>query len=151
MKKSFFAGLAMIAISCATQALQAAPTTGNFKPGTTFNLKVISVSSVQTTSAGSVTVAVPKGIPKFSVGQTVKFTIGKQTQLKAPGVSINFQGASTASNLYVNPINIKLGTSQSGTVYKNVKGMVTGASLNFTKLTQSTNTSNAVLYLFGNK
>ncbi len=141
----------MVVISCATEALQAAPVTGNFKPGTTFKLKVISVGSVQTSSAGSVTVPVPKGIPKFSVGQTVKFTIGKQTQLTAPGFSINFQGVSTASNVYVNPINIKSGTTQTGTVYKNVKGMATGASLNFTKLTQSTNTSNAVLYVFGTK
>lgn len=49
-------------------------------------------------------VAVPTGIPKFTKGQSVKFTIGSRGELIGPGFSTAFKTATSDTSVYADKI-----------------------------------------------
>ena len=65
---------------------------GGLTSGLKFTLKVTSVESfAQEPATGALTTApIPKTVPKFKLGQKVKFSIGKKGQLRGPGFSLDF-------------------------------------------------------------
>lgn len=78
-----------------------AATPGGLKAGTTFNLTVTTRSSIKRSQFATDTSApIPSGIPNFKKGQTVKFTIGTNGQLKADLMSIPIVLADSRSNMY---------------------------------------------------
>lgn len=75
---------------------------GGFTPKQTFSFKVEDRQSFE--SKGSVTVQtflVPAAIPKFNVGQKVKFTIGAKGQLQGPGFSLPLEMDNKDYNQYL--------------------------------------------------
>jgi hypothetical protein len=65
---------------------------GGFKPGETFTLKLDYRTSVK--AVGTLVTdkqPIPAGIPNFKVGSKVEFTIGKNGQLTAKGLSMPFK------------------------------------------------------------
>ncbi len=107
---------------------------GDFLPGKTFSFKVTNVTSAKAgVTGGTVKAPVPSGIPKFTKGQKVTFTIGAKGELKGPGFSTSFSTGSITSNAYVD--------KQSGTtlpdqaiVFKNYKKQPEGVNLTFNKV-----------------
>lgn len=128
--------------------LQAA-TYGGFAPGKTFTFTVTSRTSVQTKGTKVTTNApIPAGIPNYSKGQKVKFTIGSKGQLTGPGLSMPFKSGSATANTYVNPPTSTFAQPNSGIVFKNSLNKPTGVTLHFFKVELSgfTLTSNTVVY-----
>ena len=124
--------------------VQAAPVGGklfgDFAPGKQFTLTVSDVTVVKATiSGGNVVASVPKGVPNFKEGQTVKFTIGKKGELTGPGFSTSFRAGSGVSNAYADKV--KRGSLQLadvGIVFKDGTSLEpTGVNLTFYKITGS--------------
>jgi hypothetical protein len=75
---------------------------GGFTPKQTFSFKVEDRQSFE--SKGPVTVQtflIPAAIPKFNVGQKVKFTIGAKGQLQGPGFSLPLEMDNKDYNQYL--------------------------------------------------
>ncbi|WP_345716018.1 hypothetical protein, partial [Luteolibacter yonseiensis] len=101
--------LCALLITATAHAAPAGKRFGGFAAKQTFTLTIEDRQSFET--QGSETVAsfrIPAGIPRFNVGQTVKFTIGRKGELKGPGFSLpldqdnsdynQYSSASTAKN-----------------------------------------------------
>ena len=94
---------------------------GGWAPGKTFTYTVSSVTAAAKGMTGDpYPVPVPKGIPSYTVGEQVKFTIGKKGELLAPkGLKIPFQADGITSNQYINIPTAKAPTPHFGFVLKN--------------------------------
>ena len=114
---------------------QAGKLFGEFAPGKTFTLTVTEVVSVKGSLGGvSKKAAVPAGIPKFTKGQKVKFTIGAKGQLTGNGFSIPFETDGGTSNAYVTLPTATKTMADIGTVYKTETNRPSGAALSFFKV-----------------
>ena len=76
-------------------------------------------------------VAVPDGIPDFSVGENVKFTIGSDGQLKGPGFIITYRTDEGRFNTYADKPTLKKPKGDAATVYKSDKDKPVRAALTF--------------------
>src|SRR5687768_12317179 len=82
------------AICCAVLSpiTSQAATFGDFKPGQTFTLTVSSRSATKIVGSSPPTKsAIPPNVPKFTVGQKVKFTIGAKGELIGSKFSMTFK------------------------------------------------------------
>jgi hypothetical protein len=118
MKKLLLKTLACAAILLPFSLAQA-KTFGSFQPNKTFTLKVESVTGIKQKVGGiPVTTAnvVPAGLPKFKVGQVLKFKIGAKGQLIGKGFSIPYRAglSNTAAgiNVYQDPKKSKPSTRE---------------------------------------
>ncbi len=92
MKKLLLKTLAIAAVLLPLSQVQA-KTFGSFQPKRTFSLKVVEViGTKQTAPLPPVATpnSVPAGLPKFKVGQTLKFKIGAKGELIGKGFSVPF-------------------------------------------------------------
>ena len=105
MKKLLLHALALLTALLPLQVAQAAPSEpavyGGFEVGKTFTYRVTSVFSYTNQGGVNVAVPIPKGLPVYTVGQEVTFTIGKKGEIIAPGVKIPFMSDGGTSNLYL--------------------------------------------------
>jgi hypothetical protein len=108
---------------------------GGFKSGLKFSLVVKDVSSSQSIGKTKVkrNLPIPSGMPKFKNGQTVKFSIGPNGQLKGPGFSIPFLDTAANLNSYAILPSLNLLSPFGATVSKNSSGKPNGCSLIFHK------------------
>lgn len=106
MKKLLLHAFALLTALLPLQMAEAAPgpppVFGGWSPGKTFTFKVTSVSSYAAQIGGNVPVPVPKGVPVFTMGQDVTFTIGKKGELIAPKVKVPFTADGGSANTYNN-------------------------------------------------
>ena len=115
-----------------TQAADPAKTFGTFHAGDTFSLHVTERSSIRAKGDDAAKAApVPAGVPNFSKGQKVKFTIGAQGQLKGSGFSIKFKGRVGFVNAYSNDPSWGSREGDAATVVKPERGAPSHATLNF--------------------
>lgn len=77
---------------------------------------------------------IPGAIPVFAEGQTVKFTIGANGQLKGPGFSIKFLSANSTENSFSSPSLTPTSLAASGIVEK-TNNQPTQTSLSFSIVT----------------
>lgn len=134
----------------ATAASQPA-SPGGFAPGTTFKFKVVYLYSSKGPAAdptAQVPAPVPAGIPKFKMGETVKFTIGKKGQLTGPGFSMKFVTDEKFSYAYSAKNRLSPANPITAHVDKNKKNKPTAVGLNFFKSTTTgtDDTLNTVYY-----
>jgi hypothetical protein len=105
MKKLLIHAFALITALLPLQLTQAAPQPpavyGGFEVGKTFTYRVTSVFSYTNQGGVNVAVPIPKGLPVYTLGQEVTFTIGKKGELIAPGVKIPFMSDGGTSNTYL--------------------------------------------------
>jgi len=104
--KTSIALITILGMLLPVASLEAAPASkkfGGFTAGQKFKLTVTEKKSVKyKPGSGKKKVDVPNGIPDFSKGQTVTFTIGKSGQLKGSGFSIVYRDAENGENYYAN-------------------------------------------------
>jgi len=75
---------------------------GGFTPKQTFSFKVEDRQSFESKCSVTVhTFLIPAAIPKFNVGQKVKFTIGAKGQLQGPGFSLPLEMDNKDYNQYL--------------------------------------------------
>jgi hypothetical protein len=109
-----------------------AETFGDFTAGQTFTLKVTERETTRTKGLKTATnVALPAGIPDFAVGENVKFTIGRQGQLKGPGFVITFRRGTDRVNFYANRPTLSSPSGDAAAVRKNLRGKPVRAALTF--------------------
>ncbi|WP_193210884.1 hypothetical protein [Luteolibacter marinus] len=94
---------AFVPLHQAEAAPKPPPVFGGWSPGKTFTYTVTSVISSGSVGTQIINPApIPKGVPVYTVGQQVTFTIGKKGELIAPGMKIAFQGDGGSANIYLN-------------------------------------------------
>ena len=95
-------GLSSFTIQCADLAVAgpAGKTYGGFSAGDKFTLKVYDAYCRKSSISGGGLVPIPSGIPKFKIGQKVKFKIGNKGQLTGPGFSVIFENSDGYSSYY---------------------------------------------------
>ena len=142
MKKLLLPLIALFGAALAqAQPVQAViKTYGGFTVGQKFTFTVQEVVSSQSVGSKKVyhNVAIPKGIPKFTKGQKVKFTIGSKGELMGPTadpnpISIPLLNTSTMLNTYAKLPNLKSLSPNSASVSKNSAGKPDGVTLTFYK------------------
>ena len=140
MKTLLLKSLAFAAILSPLSQVEA-KTFGSFQPKTAFTLKVTSVTgTVQ--KAGQLprtTATAPAGVPKFFVGQTLRFSIGPKGELIGKGFTIPYRaGISNPTigvNGYQDPIKPKATTRKvSFAEILTLNNVVEGGTLNFTTI-----------------
>ena len=113
--------LAICALVLPISAASTPASFGGFTKGQQFTFRVN-----EKTSASSVNgvinpqAPVPKGIPNFSVGQSVTFVIGSKGELTGPGFKIPFKADGGSSNVYATLPSRKNPTPNSAIVFKNM-------------------------------
>lgn len=81
---------------------------GGMAPQQTFTFEVEDRQSFETRGETTVqTFRVPKGIPKFDVGQRVKFRIGDKGELKGPGFTLRLEQGNRDYNQYLSAVTRK--------------------------------------------
>ena len=116
-------------------AAQAAETFGGFLPGKTFRLTVTERTSTKT--KGTVVtkdVAIPDSIPKYAVGEEVRFRIGSNGQLTTSDFSIAYRKEEGLVNFYANKPTLSHPTGRAATVTKNSSDRPLTATLTFYKI-----------------
>lgn len=114
---------------------------GGLTPKQTFTFSVTGVESVKVTRGASKPTPMLRGIPAFTKGQAIKFTIGAKGQLMSKGFSIPFKMASaeTSENIYSNkpkaPTVQSMKNGVNARIYKDTTGMPVSGSLIFSKQT----------------
>ena len=118
---------------------QAADTTfGDFTVGQTFTLTVTERTIIRTKGFSSKEIkTVPDGVPKFEVGDHVKFTIGGEGQLKGAGFKITYRSDRGRYNLYANRPTLLSAKGSAATVYKTLQNKPVRAGMSFDRLTFS--------------
>ncbi len=107
-------------------------TFGTFHAGDTFSLRVTERSSIRAKGDDAPKAApVPPGVPNFSKGQKVQFTIGARGQLKGSGFSIKFKGRVGVVNAYVNDPSWSAPEGDAATVVKTEEDAPSHATLTF--------------------
>jgi len=105
MKKLLLHALALITallpLHPAAATSDPPPLPGGWSSGKTFTFRVTSVSSYTNPGSGNVDVPIPKGLPVYSLGQEITFTIGKMGEIIAPGVKIPFLTDGGSANTYL--------------------------------------------------
>jgi hypothetical protein len=115
-----------------------AVTYGGFAPGKTFTFTVTEkVSAKQSGFGRPVNCPVPSGIPNFTKGKEVKFTIGPKGQLIATGMSMPFKSDAGTANVYFVPPSRTSPSGDTGQVFKTSKNKPTAVALSFFKVTLS--------------
>jgi hypothetical protein len=110
-------------------------TFGGFKSNYKFSFKVEEIVSAEVGLTGANTNApIPKGVPKYKKGQTVKFKIGRKGELIAVGTKIPFAADAGTSNVYSKVTTGKLPKSDAATVFKDANSKATSVALNFTRV-----------------
>lgn len=104
MKKLLLHAFALITALLPLHLADAAPTPvpGGWPPGKTFTFRVTGATSYAAQIGGNVPVNVPKGIPVFTLGQEVTFTIGKKGELITTKVKVPFGADGGTANTYNN-------------------------------------------------
>jgi hypothetical protein len=159
MKILLLQSLAFVAILSPLSQAEA-KTYGSFQPKTTFTLKVAEITgTVQ--KAGQIprtTTTAPAGVPKFFVGQTIRFTIGPKGELVGKGFKIPYRaGISNPTigvNGYQDPIKAKPSTRKvSFGEILTVNNLVEGGVLNFTtiKIGGGSASTSGVIYSLTNE
>ncbi len=111
---------------------------GGFPAGKTFTFKVTDKSSIKTRGPKLTrNAAIPDGIPNFSKGQNVKFTIGEKGKLNGPGFSITYRDSRGGANFYSNNPSFSSSKGAAATVEKTSNNKPTEATLTFYKVTFS--------------
>ena len=152
MKHILLKFLATVALVLPVSGASKPPATfGGFTSGQQFSFRVTSKNSVSSVN-GVVTnnAPVPTGIPNYSVGQSVAFTIGSKGELIASGFKMPYLSDAGTSNVYATMPSRKNPTPNSGLVFKNVSTKVPlGASLTFYlfKIKGLSVTANTVTYM----
>jgi hypothetical protein len=119
---------ALLPLQIAEAAPKPPPVFGGWSPGKTFTFRVTSASSYAAQIGGNVPVAVPKGLPVFTLGQEVTFTIGKKGELIATKVKVPFGADGGTANSYNN----KSPKKGNAVVFKSLTtGEALSASLNY--------------------
>lgn len=105
---------------------------GGFTAGKKFTLTIQSATSSRAVGT-KVTdkVPVPLGVPKFKLKQAVRFTIGKNGELKGPGFSIPLRGSSLNTNSYAKQPTQTTASPINASVFKDAKGKPVGIALTF--------------------
>lgn len=154
MKSLLIRSIACCAVLLPLATAQA-KTYGGFKPGDTFNLKLDYRTSIK--EVGSVVTdkqPIPAGIPKFKVGATVKFTIGKKGQLTAKGLSMPFKEVDAVIHpgdvIYLAPPKNGYPFGDTGRLAKSAAGKPVSLGLDFakTEITGGVTTTYHVYYSF---
>jgi hypothetical protein len=106
---------------------------GDFAVGQKFTLKVIKVTSTEKTGYfGTATKApVPATLPKFKKDALIAFTIGKNGQLTAKGLSIPFAHGKPKENEYNLFKNGTVTVTHNAEITKNAAKKATGGKLSF--------------------
>lgn len=120
---------------------------GGFAPKKTFTFEVQERTSFE--SNGSTTVIsynIPAGIPNFNIGESVKFIIGKNGQLKGPGFSFPIESGNRDYNHYVTVSTPKNRTPDVAIVTKSTPGTAQQVAIYFYHQ-KSDGTSYSVSYL----
>lgn len=120
--------IALLPVHLAEAAPKPPPVFGGWSPGKTFTFRVTSATSYAAQIGGNVPVAVPKGIPVFTLGQEVTFTIGKKGELITTKVKVPFGADGGSANSYNN----KSPKKGNAVVFKSfTTGEALNASLNY--------------------
>lgn len=129
------------AIACAALLLPVttaqAKEYGGWAPGKTFRFTVKAKVSGKADALGNVIkkAPVPAGVPNYSKGQKVKFTIGPKGQLQGPdGLNLPFKSDGGSANVYANTPSAKNPQANVGEVFKNASGKPVGVALTFFKV-----------------
>jgi hypothetical protein len=139
MRKLLLKALMCCAVLLPLSQAQAAPGRlfGGFAAGKKFKFTVTNVISASASLSGyDATAPVPKGVPKFKKGQTVKFKIAGKGQLSGPGFLLPFKADGGTSNSYMTIVTAKNPKANVGIVYKS-GSKPTGVALTFIKATGS--------------
>lgn len=116
---------------------------GGLTPKKTFSLVVKQVECVEVSTGKRVAAPVPKGVPTFKKGQSIKFTIGSKGELMGKGFNIPFRASvtsppSSTGNTYSNqpklPVTQAVRNRTDAVLYSQ-KGMPGSGSLVFGKFT----------------
>ena len=132
MKQLLLKAIACSALLLPLGTLEAKGT--GFKPGKTFTFTVETRLSTQASLSGNKSVPVPKDVPKYAVGQKVKFTIGPKGELTAKnGLNIPYKADGGSAFVYTNAstATAKKGKINTGQVFKNSKKVPYGVALQF--------------------
>ena len=118
-----------------------AKTYGGFKPGRKLKYKVSEVISVATKGIGGVEKKspIPKSVPKYKKGKTVKFKIVKGGKLQAKGLLLPFKADGGSANTFFKFKRSGAKTSaDTAVVYKNLKNKpAEGVALTFVRTDNS--------------
>jgi hypothetical protein len=127
--------LLLKAIVCSVALLPVMASAAAPKPGKKFSFKVEERSSTQTSLGGNKTVPIPKGIPKFAIGQKVNFTIGSKKELKFAGISVPYKTDGGSAWVFTNVKKSNAASVQPITVqvFKDSSGNPTGVAMTFIK------------------
>lgn len=105
---------------------------GGFAPKQTFSFKVEDRQAFEHKGYETVvTFLIPAAIPKFNVGQTVKFTIGKKGQLQGPGFSLPLERDNKGYNQYLTSSTRKNPTPDTALLTKASSGKVQQVAIYF--------------------
>ncbi len=139
MKNLFLPILLGCAVLLPVSRSQAAGTTfGDFTPGQTFTLTVTERTIIRTKGFYATKInKVPDGVPSFSVGDHVMFTIGSEGQLKGAGFKITYRSDRGRYNLYANRPTLHSAKGSAATVYKSLTNKPVRAAMSFDRLTFS--------------
>lgn len=97
MKTALFLAAAFCALPIAAHAEKF----GDFRPGQTFTRKVVEKSSIRYRLFDKDSVPVPKNLPNFKRGASVRFRIGDEGQLIArKGIRLKFRSGTDGRNYY---------------------------------------------------
>lgn len=108
-------------------------TYGGFKPDYKFSFKVQEIVSAEVSLTGANPDApIPKGVPKFKKGQTVKFKIGQKGELIALGAKLSFLADAGTSNLY-SDAPPRAPKSDVVTIYKDSENKATSVAITITR------------------
>jgi hypothetical protein len=135
MKKLLLHAFALITALLPLQLAQAAPKPpavyGGFQVGKTFTFTVNTLSAAANVNGQIVNPApIPKGVPAYTLGQQVTFTIGKKGELTSAGLKLGYTSDGGSSNTYSGKV--KPGNVPSGIVFRDLaSGEPIGVALYF--------------------
>lgn len=109
---------------------------GGLDPGTRFKFTVeeIESSMISGEEDESKKAKIPKGLPKFKIGQQVRFKIGNKGHLITKGARIPFRTDGGVSNIYRRVTTGKKPKTDTATVSKDADGHASGVDLNFIRI-----------------
>lgn len=135
MKQLLVKAIACAAVLLPLSTVQA-KTYGGWEPGKTFKFKVTEKISVKADLTNKpVKCPVPNGIPNYSKGDTIKFTIGPKGQLQGPdGLVLPFKQDGGSANVYETHATKTNPHANVGQVFKDAKNKPTAVTLEFFKV-----------------
>ncbi|GAA5125266.1 hypothetical protein JIN84_13860 [Luteolibacter yonseiensis] len=105
---------------------------GGFAAKQTFSFRVQDRQAFESKGSATVqTFQIPTGVPKFGIGQKVKFTIGKNGQLQGPGFSLPLEQGNNGYNQYLTQATPKNPTPDTALLTKTSSGKARQVALYF--------------------